>query len=99
VATQGSRTATLDRQQHFEMLSGEPVATPFDECLSRGADQIGHLQGRPRHLFRIAVVVALASQWENVERTGGGVEAVLREVEIDSGLFQIAMAQQNLYGP
>src|SRR6266436_7734748 len=40
-----------DGQQHFDMLPAEPLAISFDEGSSRGADEIGHLEGRPAHLF------------------------------------------------
>ena len=37
--------------QHFDMLPAEPLAISFDEGSSRAADEIGHLEGRPAHLF------------------------------------------------
>ena len=82
-------------QQHFEVLPAEPVAVSFEESGSRSADEIGHLQGRPVHLF---VPVWFVSQRQRVQRTGGGVEMALRKVEVNGGLFQIAMAQQDLNG-
>jgi len=44
-------TTALDRSQNFQMLSCDPVAAIFDEALSNGADNIGHLDWRPVHLF------------------------------------------------
>src|SRR6266581_340036 len=38
-------------QQHFDVLPGDPLTTSFDECVSRSADEIGHLEGWPVHLF------------------------------------------------
>src|SRR6266850_2587138 len=38
-------------QQHFDMLPAEPLAISFDEGSSCAADEIGHLEGRPAHLF------------------------------------------------
>jgi hypothetical protein len=38
-------------EQHFDMLPTKPMAVSFDESISRGADDIGHLQRRPAHLF------------------------------------------------
>ncbi len=38
-------------QQHFDMLPADPLAVSFDEGSSRGADEIGHLEGRPAHLL------------------------------------------------
>src|SRR5665213_2757393 len=40
-----------DGQQHFDMLPADPLAASLDETSSRGADEIGHLQGRPTHLL------------------------------------------------
>lgn len=81
--------APLDGEQHFDMLPGEPLAAPFDECISRGTDEIGHLERRPAHL---PVPGWLVFQLQRVQRTRGRVEMTLREVEVDGGLFQIAMA-------
>jgi hypothetical protein len=44
-------TTPRNGQQHFYMLPGDPLATSFDECVSRSADQIGHLEGWPVHLL------------------------------------------------
>jgi len=44
-------TATLNGSQYFHVLPTKPVAVLFDECLSRSADDIGHLERRPAHLF------------------------------------------------
>ena len=46
----GSTTPT-NSQQHFEVLPTEPVLISFDERVSRGADQIGHLKWWPAHLL------------------------------------------------
>ena len=40
-----------DGQQHFDMLPADPLTASFDECASRSADQIGHLQRWPVHLL------------------------------------------------
>ena len=59
-----------------------------DEGSSRGADEIGHLEGRPAHLF----VPLFVFQLQRVQRTRGRVEVTFGEMEVDGGLFQIAMA-------
>ena len=51
MAAEGGGTTPRNGQQHFEMLPAEPLAASFDECVSRSADQIGHLQRWPAHLF------------------------------------------------
>ena len=75
-------------QQHFDVLPAEPLAVSFDEGGSRGADEIGHLEGRPAHLF----VPLFVFQLQRVQRTRGRVEVAFGEMEVDGGLFQIAMA-------
>jgi hypothetical protein len=50
MTAQSGGAATLDRRQHLAMLPAEPATTPLKEALSRGANQIGHLQWRPWHL-------------------------------------------------
>jgi hypothetical protein len=51
MATQSGGTTTLNGSQYFHVLPTKPVAVLFDEHLSRSADDIGHLQRRPAHLF------------------------------------------------
>ena len=38
-------------QEHFNVLPGNPLTASFDECVSRSADQIGHLEEWPVHLL------------------------------------------------
>ena len=84
-----------DGPQHFDMVPAEPVAISFQESRSRSADEIGHLQGRPAHLLLLHGPVF---QLQQVQGTGGGVKMALRKMQIDGGLFQIAVAQQDLNG-
>ena len=44
-------TTPGNSQEHFDVLPGDPLTASFDECVSRGADQIGHLEGWPVHLL------------------------------------------------
>jgi hypothetical protein len=46
--------------QHFDVLPTDPLAVSFDEGSSRGADEIGHLEGRPTHL---SFLRRLVFQW------------------------------------
>jgi hypothetical protein len=41
----------LNGPQYFHVLPAKPVAVLFDEQLSRSADDIGHLERWPAHLF------------------------------------------------
>jgi hypothetical protein len=71
----------------------------FEKALSGCADDVGHLDGRPRHLLRTVAGIVFPGEGQRVERARGSVQAFLRKVEIDGGLFQIAMPQQDLDGP
>jgi len=44
-------TTARNGQKHFDMLPADPLAISFDKSSSRGADKIGHLEGRPTHLL------------------------------------------------
>jgi hypothetical protein len=44
-------TTPGNSQEHFDVLPGDPLTASFDECASRSADQIGHLEGWPVHLL------------------------------------------------
>src|SRR6266852_9604435 len=81
-------------QQHFDVLPVDPLAASFDEGSSRDADEIGHLEGRPAHLF----VPLFVFQLQRVQRTRCRVEVTFGEMEVDGGFFQIAMTQQDLNG-
>src|SRR5216684_1260036 len=81
-------------QQHFHMLPADPLTVSFDECVACDADEIGHLQWWPAHLFVPLFVIQL----QRIQRTGSRVKMTLGKMQIDGGLFQIAVAQQDLNG-
>src|SRR5208282_4107845 len=87
-------TTPCNGQQHFDVLPTEPAAVSFEESSSRSADELGHLQRRPAHLFLPLLVFEL----QRIQRTRGSVQVALRKMQVDGGLFQIAMAQQDLNG-
>src|SRR5215471_17005470 len=45
-----SGTAAGNGQQYFALLPAEPLTVSLEKSASRGANQIGHLQGWPAHL-------------------------------------------------
>ena len=81
-------TTPSNGQQHFDMHPPEPMAVSLDEGISRGADDIGHLQGRPAHLL---LAWWLVVQGQRVQRTRRGMEVSFGEVQVNGGLFQISM--------
>ena len=92
---QGSGATARDGSQHFQVLPCDPPAAVFDEGASRGANQIGHLERWPVHLFALRY---LLFQLERVQRTRGGVEMPSREMQIDRGFLQIVMSKEQLNG-
>src|SRR6202049_5257257 len=51
MTAEGGGSTPRNGQQYFDVLPAEPVAISFDEGSSCAADEIGHLEGRPAHLF------------------------------------------------
>src|SRR5271169_5483342 len=74
--------------QHFDVLPTEPVAISFEESVSRGADQIGHLQWWPGHLLFLR---PMAFERQRIQRTRGRMQVTLGEMQIAGRLFQIVM--------
>ena len=70
----GSSAAPRHGQNHFDVLPANPLAVPFDECVTRDADEIGHLQRRPAHLF---VAVLFVFQLQRIQRTRSRIEMAL----------------------
>jgi len=67
----------------------------FVKALSGCADHIGHLNRWPRHLLRIG---ARANIGRAFQRAGCSADMPLRHMDIDRGLLQIAVAEENLDG-
>ena len=47
VAAERGGATPPNGQQHFDVLPTDPLAASFDEGVSRGADEIGHLERWP----------------------------------------------------
>src|SRR5437016_3732221 len=59
------------------------------KAASCDADEIGHLEGRPAHLLLLR---GPAFQFQRVQRARGCLEVTLRKMQVNGGLFEIAMA-------
>ena len=78
MAAECGGTTSPNGQQHFDVLPLEPVAISFEESISRGADQIGHLEGWPGHLLflrRTAFEGTLTSKPSSNQRCTASREA------------------------
>src|SRR6266851_5122669 len=74
-----SGTTPRNSQQHFAVLPADPLAVSFDEGSSCAADEIGHLEGRPAHLF----VPLFVFQLQRVQRTGSRMEVTFGKMEVE----------------
>jgi hypothetical protein len=77
------------------MLPGQPLAA-IEERVSRGADDIGHLQRRPWHLFGFGCVSPGRESRQMIQGTGDGAKMPLGHMEVDAGLLEVIVAQQQL---
>src|SRR5262245_41548250 len=84
VAAQRGGAAADDGGQDLQMQPGEPFPAALVKSGSRGADQIGHLQRWPRHLF--------SSERQRVQRTGGSSYMAFREVNVNHGFAQVSVS-------
>jgi len=98
MSAERGRAATQNRVQNFQMEPAEPLLAALEEALSNCADDIGHLDRWPRHLLRAGRSGAGGKHRQGIQRAGGSAEMPLRHVDINSGLLQIAVAEQNLDG-
>ena len=88
MAAECGGTTSPNGQQHFDVLPTEPVAISFEESISRGADQIGHLEWWPVHLLFLR---RTAFERQRIQRTRGRMQVTLGEMQIAGRLFQIVM--------
>jgi hypothetical protein len=51
MSAERGRATPRHGQEHFDVLPADPLTASFDECVSRSANQIGHLEGWPVHLL------------------------------------------------
>src|SRR6202030_1749255 len=51
MSAEHGRATLRNGQQHFDVLPADPLTASFDECVSRSANQIGHLERWPVHLL------------------------------------------------
>ena len=98
VAAESGSSAGQDRVEDLQVQPGEPLSAALEERVRRRAQDIGHLHGWPRHLLGVGRVRAGGEYGQRIQRTGGSAEMPLRQVEINGGLLEIAVAQQELDG-
>src|ERR1700722_20932875 len=92
------RAATQDRVHHFELQPGEPLLALLVKALSGCADHIGHLNRWLRHLLCTRRTGTGGEHRQGIPRTGGSADMPLRHMDVDRGLLQIAVAEENLDG-
>ena len=90
VTAERRSAATDDGGQDLQVQPGEPFPAALVKGSSGCADQVGHLQRWPCHLFR--------SERERVQGAGCGPHMALREVDVNHGFAQVGVAEQQLDG-
>lgn len=98
MSTEHSGPAMQNRAQHFQMQPGEPTLAALEETLSGCADNISHLHGWRRHLLGLGGPATVAEDCQRIQRADGRIEVSLRNVQINRGLFNVAVTQQYLNG-
>ena len=98
MSTEHSGPAMQNRAQHFQMQPGEPTLATLEETLSGCADNISHLHGWRRHLLGLGGPATVAEDGQRIQRADGRIEVSLRNVQINRGLFNVAVTQQHLNG-
>src|SRR5215467_8436292 len=79
-----------DGSQNLQMQPGEPFPAVLVECGSGCVDEVGHLQGWPRHLLR--------GERERIQWAGCSPHVTLRKMDVDHRLAQIGVPEQQLNG-
>jgi hypothetical protein len=93
------RFGSVESRSTLSDVAGKPLLAALEQALSGCADHVGHLEGRPWHLLRTATRIAAPRKRQRVEGARDGLQVLLRKVEINGSLLQIAMPQQDLDGP
>ena len=88
VAAERGGAAADDGGQDLQMQPGEPFPAALTERVSGCAEQVGHLQWWPRHLF--------GGERQRIQRTRGGSHVALVKMDVDHRLTQVGMAEQQL---
>ena len=90
VPAERGRPAANDGGQDLQVQPGEPFPTALVKGGSGCADQVGHLQRWPCHLFR--------GERERVQGAGRGPHMALRQMDVNHGFAQVGVAEQQLDG-
>ena len=80
------------------MQPGKPLLAVLEEVLSGGTDNVSHLHRWRRHLLGFRGLAVVAEDGQRIQRAGGRTKMLLRNVQINRGLFNIAVPQQHLNG-
>ena len=101
MASQSGRPAAGDGAHDLELLEAEPVSMSLAELVRLGAKDVGHLDGGPAHRFfsfRERLASAGTGQRQLLDRVGDGVQMPLREMQVDGGVAEVGVTEQDLNG-
>src|ERR1039458_3274149 len=82
-------SAAQDSGEHLLMQPGEPFPAALKERFSRGADHIGHLHGRSRHLLVVGRFRVGGVDRQRGQRTNRGPDAASGGIEADYSLTPV----------
>ena len=81
------------------MLRGQPGAMRLEEAVAVLAHDVGHLEGWPGHRWcsrRERRTVSGAGDRHGVQRVGDGLQVPPRQMQIDHGVFEFDVPEQQL---
>ena len=96
MSAEGGGAAAGDGQQHLLMLPCHPLATAFDKGWSRC--ELSRPSPVILGFWRGFSFLLLRAQGQGVQRARGGGEMALGQMQVDGGLSQIVMSQQQPNG-
>ena len=91
MSTEHSGPAMQNRAQHLQVQPGEPPLAAPEETLSGGADNVSHLHRWRRHLLGLVGPATVAEDGQRIQRADRRIEVSLRNVQINRGLFNVAV--------
>ena len=77
MAAERGGSAAQNGGEDLQVQPGEPLPAAIEKGVSRCADHIGHLKGRPWHLFWLRQIATVSEHRQRIQRTGGGAEVPL----------------------
>ena len=99
MTAQGRSSAADDGIEHLAMLPCKMRSVVLPESVARCSDDVGHLKGGPAHRL-ISLLERFTSvgtrHLDGFQRAGNCLQMTPGQVQIDRGVGELGMSQQNL---